>query len=122
MAIDPNERTCPVCSGPMWNNTFKKSKGEMNPKAPDYKCKDANCTGIIWPPKDKTPQLMKDYKEVPSWSTAQLPPPAPDWDGIARGKVRNSVAVAFIQTEGIILDEGKKDIMKDWVDWIMEEK
>lgn len=42
---------CPVCQGPMWNNIGKK----LNPKSPDYKCKDKNCTGVIWPPKDAFP-------------------------------------------------------------------
>jgi len=46
----------------------------------------------------------------------------PDWDGIARGKVRNSVAVAFIGKNGtIILDEDKEQ-MEKWVDWIMSGK
>jgi hypothetical protein len=35
---------CPECSGPMWGNREKKT----NPKAPDFKCKDKSCTGVIW--------------------------------------------------------------------------
>jgi hypothetical protein len=35
---------CPECSGPMWDNREKKT----NPKAPDFKCKDKSCTGVIW--------------------------------------------------------------------------
>jgi len=30
---------CPACGGEMWDNRKKK----MNPKSPDYKCKDVNC-------------------------------------------------------------------------------
>lgn len=41
------EPVCPVCSGPMWDNRENK----RNPKAPDYKCKDRGCDGVIWPPK-----------------------------------------------------------------------
>jgi len=40
---------CPICNGEMWDNT----KNKLNPKAPDYKCKDKNCKGVIWPSKDK---------------------------------------------------------------------
>lgn len=40
---------CPVCNGEMWDNRAKKT----NPKAPDFKCKDKACTGVIWPPKRK---------------------------------------------------------------------
>jgi len=35
---------CPECGGPMWDNREKKT----NPKAPDFKCRDKGCTGIIW--------------------------------------------------------------------------
>ena len=32
----------------MWDNRESK----RNPRAPDYKCKDRNCEGVIWPPRD----------------------------------------------------------------------
>lgn len=39
---------CPKCKGPqMWDNRASKK----NSKAPDYKCVDRNCDGVIWPPK-----------------------------------------------------------------------
>jgi hypothetical protein len=41
---------CPKCGGPMWDNRSSK----RNPKAPDYKCRDKNCDGAIWPPKQAT--------------------------------------------------------------------
>jgi hypothetical protein len=56
---------CPECAGPMWDNREKKSLGELNPKAPDFKCRDKSCTGVIWPPR----QPRKP-----------APPPAPDYD------------------------------------------
>ena len=40
--------TCPKCSGDMWDNRV----GKRNPKAPDFKCKDRECDGVIWPPRD----------------------------------------------------------------------
>ena len=48
--------TCPKCQGEMWDNRASK----RNPRAPDYKCKDKGCDGVIWPPRD-----------------ANAPPPAP---------------------------------------------
>lgn len=39
---------CPKCAGDMWDNRASK----RNPRAPDYKCKDASCDGIIWPPRE----------------------------------------------------------------------
>jgi hypothetical protein len=39
--------SCPKCSGKMWDNRATK----RNPKAPDFKCRDRTCDGVIWPPK-----------------------------------------------------------------------
>jgi len=39
---------CPKCGGDMWDNRV----GKRNPKAPDFKCKDRECDGVIWPPRD----------------------------------------------------------------------
>ena len=39
---------CPKCQGPMWDNRV----GKRNPKAPDFKCKDKSCDGVVWPPRD----------------------------------------------------------------------
>jgi hypothetical protein len=38
---------CPKCQGPMWDNRV----GKRNPKAPDFKCKDRGCDGVVWPPR-----------------------------------------------------------------------
>lgn len=42
---------CPRCQGPMWDNRV----GKRNPKAPDFKCKDRGCDGVIWPPRGAAP-------------------------------------------------------------------
>jgi hypothetical protein len=36
---------CPQCGGRMWDNRASK----RNPKAPDFKCRDRSCDGVIWP-------------------------------------------------------------------------
>ena len=36
---------CPKCGGRMWDNRI----GKRNPKAPDFKCRDRACEGVIWP-------------------------------------------------------------------------
>ena len=46
----PPSPSCPKCSGDMWDNRV----GKKNPKAPDFKCKDRECDGVIWPPRDAT--------------------------------------------------------------------
>ena len=42
---------CPKCGGEMWDNRV----GKRNPKAPDFKCKDKSCEGVVWPPRNATP-------------------------------------------------------------------
>lgn len=42
------EPKCPICHGKMWDNRETKK----NPKAPDFKCRDKQCEGVIWPPKN----------------------------------------------------------------------
>jgi hypothetical protein len=45
LALD--EPSCPKCGGRMWDNRLSK----RNPKAPDYKCRNRACDGVIWPSK-----------------------------------------------------------------------
>ena len=42
-----DEESCPKCGGRMWDNRLTK----RNPRAPDFKCRDRSCDGVIWPPK-----------------------------------------------------------------------
>jgi hypothetical protein len=39
--------SCPKCGGKMWDNRLTK----RNPKAPDFKCRNRSCDGVIWPAK-----------------------------------------------------------------------
>lgn len=45
------EVPCPKCGGATWDNRATKT----NPKAPDYKCRDKSCDGVVWPPKNGAP-------------------------------------------------------------------
>jgi hypothetical protein len=44
-ALLPDSPACPKCGGKMWDNRLSK----RNPKAPDYKCRDRSCDGVVWP-------------------------------------------------------------------------
>lgn len=45
---DADAVSCPKCGGRMWDNRLSK----RNPKAPDFKCRDRSCDGVVWPPRD----------------------------------------------------------------------
>jgi hypothetical protein len=47
--------SCPKCGGRVWDNRLSK----RNPKAPDYKCRDRSCDGVIWPARATTPASNK---------------------------------------------------------------
>jgi len=61
-----DEPSCPKCGGRMWDNRLTK----RNPKAPDYKCRDRSCDGVIWPPKaakaEKADKAEKAEKPEPA--------------------------------------------------------
>ena len=63
---------CPKCQGPMWDNRV----GKKNPKAPDFKCKDRGCDGVIWPPRDAKPADAA-ASAAPTGSVAAGMPPCP---------------------------------------------
>jgi hypothetical protein len=44
-ALDDDIPTCPKCGGRMWDNRLTK----RNPRAPDFRCRDRSCDGVVWP-------------------------------------------------------------------------
>jgi hypothetical protein len=40
----------------MWDNRLSK----RNPKAPDFKCRNRSCDGVIWPPKAGKPNAASN--------------------------------------------------------------
>jgi hypothetical protein len=47
MLTDMELVSCPKCGGRMWDNRLTK----RNPRAPDYKCQNRSCDGVVWPAK-----------------------------------------------------------------------
>jgi hypothetical protein len=45
LPTSPDHPACPTCGGRMWDNRASK----RNPKAPDFKCRDRTCDGVLWP-------------------------------------------------------------------------
>ena len=78
---------CPKCGGAMWDNRERK----QNPKAPDFKCKDKSCDGVIWPPRGQkaAPAPTPTAKQPVS-----LGGPLGEWDVI---EGEEKAAVAAIQ-------------------------
>ena len=72
---------CPKCGGEMWDNR----EGKRNPKAPDFKCKDRGCDGVIWPPRGTVaagapavaPRASGPAEGPPARPASSKPAPAP---------------------------------------------
>ena len=47
LLTDMDVLSCPKCGGRMWDNRLTK----RNPRAPDYKCQNRSCDGVVWPPR-----------------------------------------------------------------------
>ena len=58
---DVDSVSCPKCGGRMWDNRLTK----RNPKAPDYKCRDRNCDGVVWPAKTGNGAATPSDAEAP---------------------------------------------------------
>lgn len=51
--------SCPKCGGRTWDNRLTKK----NPRAPDYKCQNRSCDGVIWPEKKGSTALVTSAEE-----------------------------------------------------------
>jgi hypothetical protein len=76
-----DEESCPKCGGRMWDNRLTK----RNPRAPDFKCRDRSCDGVIWPGKpgagDKKSPVKEEGEETvaaAAWSPLPGAPLIPD--------------------------------------------
>jgi hypothetical protein len=58
VARTSDEPSCPKCGGRVWDNRLTK----RNPKAPDFKCRDRSCDGVIWPSKGEKPEPLSEEK------------------------------------------------------------
>jgi hypothetical protein len=60
-----DEPSCPKCGGRTWDNRLTK----RNPRAPDFKCRDRACDGVLWPERE-------DPRAVPNRPGDEPPHPA----------------------------------------------
>lgn len=70
-----NTAQCPKCGGGMFDNRATKT----NPKAPDFKCKDRSCDGVIWPSKGNPSNTQGD---IPGLDDQPRQPP----NAVAEGR------------------------------------
>lgn len=100
MTATQTEVSCPKCGGRMWDNRADKK----NPKAPDFKCRDRSCDGVIWPPRGKQPP-----KEIPGkapWEDEQ--------EADERRFVQNAKSDAPAITHGQLVTAKMNDLQQSY--------
>ena len=68
-AADAETPSCPKCGGRMWDNRMSK----RNPKAPDFKCRDRSCDGVVWPPRPSQPAGSAPERESAAPAATERP-------------------------------------------------
>jgi len=105
--MDEFNTPCPKCGGKMWDNRLTK----RNPKAPDAKCRDRNCDGVLWPPKGtdhaSTPQAAPRHETPLPWEGApKAPTPTTNFTDASEVSYWN--AMQFIVTHVVPVWEAGK--------------
>jgi hypothetical protein len=61
---------CPKCGGRMWDNRI----GKRNPRAPDFKCRDRGCDGVVWPPRPPAGEAPTETSPIAATGTSDQVP------------------------------------------------
>ena len=71
---------CPNCGGPVYDNRQQNEtrRAEGKNPMPEYKCKDADCAWVKWPPKGE----KKGQPQRPQSGTSSAPGPKWTWGQI----------------------------------------
>lgn len=76
------EPACPKCGGSMWDNRLTKRTS----RAPDFKCRDRACDGVIWPPRP-----AREPQDTPATAAAKAALAlGGEWDEVPYGARLNS--------------------------------
>ena len=101
------ERSCPKCGGRTWDNRI----GKKNPKAPDFKCRDKSCDGVIWPPKGNAAPV----RQAPVQQTAPAADPAspdPVWVELERGEQWLELRAKYMESLTFVLKHVVPELVK----------
>jgi hypothetical protein len=111
--------TCPICGKEMWDNREKKASGEFKTTAPDFRCKEKTCEGVVWPEKKElpptphtTPKTQEPIREaLPDWESIKVK----EQEGMMRMsalKAASEVVSAYISRPDSPLPESLTELME----------
>lgn len=86
---------CPKCGGPMWDNRETK----RNAKAPDFRCRNRECGGAIWPGQQSG--AFQLFAPTPAAESRQ---PVPIGD-IVRHQAKSSLCKCYLDVTDFVLSK-----------------
>lgn len=97
---------CPNCGGPVYDNRQQNQtrKAEGKKPMPEFKCKDADCQWVKWPPRDQKPSGRT--------TAANGGPPGPKWTwGQLNAWYGTSLRVAVKHVKEQVPDAKPEDVL-----------
>ena len=92
---------CPTCGGRMWDNRATK----RSPKAPDFKCRNRDCDGRVWPGQFKEPAPATGSAPHPSEAGQGRAPAAPAKSRQEPATGRRSLRECYLDVTEFVLAE-----------------
>lgn len=84
---------CPKCGGRMWDNRSDKAAGTRSSKAPDFKCRDPQCDGRLWPGQHSTALPIVAQRSSQNFGRSVVD------SGVKAGRVEQGSAMAALLPE-----------------------
>ena len=93
--------TCPKCSGRMWDNRATK----RNPRAPDFKCRDRSCDGVLWPGQHNAATPIITPRQRQENGNGQEPEQGSEGNGTGDYRPRAGLRRCYLELTDFVLAE-----------------
>ncbi len=104
-ATQPNETpltgapACPKCAGRMWDNRANK----RNPKAPDFKCRDRSCDGVLWPGQHNAARPIMELRSQRADEAAPANETSSPSERVAKTRTRTRLQECYLGLTDFVL-------------------
>jgi hypothetical protein len=92
---------CPKCTGRMWDNRASK----RNPRAPDFKCRDRSCDGVLWPGQHNAAKPIMELRSQQSDEAAPVEEVSNSTEQSTKVKARTRLQVCYLALTDFVLTD-----------------
>ena len=104
---------CPKCTGRMWDNRASK----RNPKAPDFKCRDRLCDGVLWPGQHNAARPIIELRPGQADETAQADEPNTPSEPRGKKTTRTRLQNCYLGLTDFVLADVRPKYQEAGVPW-----